>query len=530
MVQEGEVAMSERGRQRVCVVVMEAGGEWPSFVEREGSANWAVIPQQPSETPAELALRSSRRLSALAEHGAPIDMVIIAAGAQCNDQVFAARCAVARSLIQAMGDRDGQLVFSAPSKLPEPSRHELIALAGTLANQVRGTPLGVSVRFPEAKQAAPRQAISTSANAERRREARRGVTCGLQRPGAGVTTRGALTMLRSPSGPGRRVGQKTNPRKTAEHRAGGPRGGMVLRRDGRMAQGSAARLAADTALPGRARAVLRRRRWTRAARVGCRGRAGLRVVAGGCALAQARALEQAGLLRVARSAGDLQDGRVDLPRTARAGVRARRAGRRRGACCSGGGCSGGGGRGQRPGAPAATVAQARAGRGRRDAPGRGADLRRSPRLRGAVPAAAHGARGLRRHPHRGDRGAGVWSPGGEPPRGRGAAGAQRRRSGVGGGVVRGASGAGRRPAPARRGMARTDLRGAHDAAARHRPGDGRASGRLAETRTPRRPSCDSASASRRRRAIPCGTSRWPSRPRYSRRWRRCAARTATTTS
>lgn len=141
--------MGDGGEQRVCVVVMEAGGEWPSFVEREGPANWAVIPQQPGETPGELALRASRRVAALAEHGAPIGTVIIAAGAECDDHVFAARCAVARSLIQAMGGRGGQLLFSAPARLPDAARHELIALAGTLASQVRGTSLDVGVRFPQ---------------------------------------------------------------------------------------------------------------------------------------------------------------------------------------------------------------------------------------------------------------------------------------------------------------------------------------------------------------------------------------------
>lgn len=143
--------MGDRTEQRVCVVVMEAAGEWPAFVEREGSANWAVIAQQPGETPGELALRSSRRVSTLTEHGARIDTVIVAAGPHCDDDVFAARCAVARSLIQAMGTSRGRLLFSAPAKLPEAARHELVALAGTLANQVRGTSLTVGVKFAEDK-------------------------------------------------------------------------------------------------------------------------------------------------------------------------------------------------------------------------------------------------------------------------------------------------------------------------------------------------------------------------------------------
>lgn len=141
--------MSE-GSDRVCVVVMEAGGEWPDFVETDDGrpVNWAVVPQQPDETPAELALRAGRRVEAVVASGAELDTVVIAAGPRHDDEVFAARCVVARALIQAMGKRDGgRLVFAAPAALPATARHELIALAGTLAAQSRDTALDVGVRF-----------------------------------------------------------------------------------------------------------------------------------------------------------------------------------------------------------------------------------------------------------------------------------------------------------------------------------------------------------------------------------------------
>jgi hypothetical protein len=136
--------------QRVCVVVMEAGGEWPDFVERDDQrpVNWAVVPQQPDETPAELALRAARRVEAVVASGADLDTVVIAAGSRHNDEVFAARCAVARALIQVLRVREGsRLVFSAPATLPMSARHDLIALAGTLAAQSRDTALDVGVRF-----------------------------------------------------------------------------------------------------------------------------------------------------------------------------------------------------------------------------------------------------------------------------------------------------------------------------------------------------------------------------------------------
>ncbi len=138
--------------ERVCVVVMEAGGEWPDFVEADDQrpVNWAVVPQQPDETPAELALRAAHRVEALVASGAALDTVVIAAGSRHNDEVFAARCAVARALIQAMSaSRGSRLLFSAPATLPPSARHELIALAGTLAAQSRDTALDVGVRFDQ---------------------------------------------------------------------------------------------------------------------------------------------------------------------------------------------------------------------------------------------------------------------------------------------------------------------------------------------------------------------------------------------
>lgn len=137
--------------ERVCVVVLEAGGEWPGFVESDnGPVNWAVVPQQPDETPAELALRATHRVEALVSGDAQLDTVVIAAGSRHDDEVFAARCSVARALIQVMSARGGsRLVFSAPANLPASARHELIALAGTLAAQSHGTALDVGVRFDE---------------------------------------------------------------------------------------------------------------------------------------------------------------------------------------------------------------------------------------------------------------------------------------------------------------------------------------------------------------------------------------------
>lgn len=138
----------ETERERACVVVMEAGSEWPPSLDRR-TADCAVIPQQPGESPGELALRASRRVLGLREQGVTLDAVVIAAGPRSDDEAVAGRRAVARSLVLAMETaRAGELVFSAPSRISEQARHALVGLAGTLAGQARGRRLTVGVRFP----------------------------------------------------------------------------------------------------------------------------------------------------------------------------------------------------------------------------------------------------------------------------------------------------------------------------------------------------------------------------------------------
>lgn len=141
--------------RKMGAVIMEAGAEWPDFVHDErGPRDWAVIPQQPKETPAELALRAAERVTTLERSGARVDSIVIAVGAAHDDEVFAARCVVARILI-ALGRDDARLVFSASARLAGTARHELLALAGTLAGQAQDSALSVSVRFAEPEERAP---------------------------------------------------------------------------------------------------------------------------------------------------------------------------------------------------------------------------------------------------------------------------------------------------------------------------------------------------------------------------------------
>lgn len=142
------------GPEQVFLVIMEHGSEFPSWVEecRDRTPDSIVIAQQADETPAELGLRVIRRLQVLEAGGQRVVTSVLAAGDASDDDVFEARCRVARALLthmSALGDSGG-LVFAGHEGADPDSRHELMSLAGTLMDQLVGTGLSIGLRFGRA--------------------------------------------------------------------------------------------------------------------------------------------------------------------------------------------------------------------------------------------------------------------------------------------------------------------------------------------------------------------------------------------
>jgi hypothetical protein len=132
-----------------CIVVVETGAdEIPSIDDPSCSGTERVIiAQQPDETPAELAMRVSRRAQDLART-TPIESAVIVASDTIHDDVFASRCLMARALVRAMsGASSARLLFTPRHTLADEGRHELLSIAGTLAMQLGHVPVEVSVRF-----------------------------------------------------------------------------------------------------------------------------------------------------------------------------------------------------------------------------------------------------------------------------------------------------------------------------------------------------------------------------------------------
>jgi len=76
--------------------------------------------------------------------------VVLAGSGEPADEIFQARCLIASAVLKHMADANhGKLAFAAAEHLKPEARHELMALVGTLTNQLVGTEISISVRFED---------------------------------------------------------------------------------------------------------------------------------------------------------------------------------------------------------------------------------------------------------------------------------------------------------------------------------------------------------------------------------------------
>jgi hypothetical protein len=141
---------------RVLFVIVETGARWPIWLSemQRTVPDVVVVAADRDGTPAELALRVLHRLQSLeADHSRVEYAAVLAGTSAATDEVFEARCRVARAVLRHMArSGTGKLAFAAPSNLPDNSRHELMALVGTLTDQLVGTEMSISIRFGDSRQ------------------------------------------------------------------------------------------------------------------------------------------------------------------------------------------------------------------------------------------------------------------------------------------------------------------------------------------------------------------------------------------
>lgn len=126
------------------MIVMEPGSEWPGQI---GDFTNLVAFTHGCD---ELLHRTQEKLGLLQRHKQSVRVAVLACSAATDDVHTGLRAQLARSLLGAVaGTTCGRLIFSAGAMAPRELVQALLALAETLAREVRGTSATVSLRVGE---------------------------------------------------------------------------------------------------------------------------------------------------------------------------------------------------------------------------------------------------------------------------------------------------------------------------------------------------------------------------------------------
>jgi hypothetical protein len=124
------------------LVVMEPGSEWPGHIGQR--SNLLAFSQKGEK----LLQRTRDELEMLRRDQQTVRVAVLACNRETDGEADSYRAQVARTLLSAVkGTTLGRLVLSASGSSPARVRQELLALAGTLSEQLRGTTATVSLRF-----------------------------------------------------------------------------------------------------------------------------------------------------------------------------------------------------------------------------------------------------------------------------------------------------------------------------------------------------------------------------------------------
>ena len=129
------------------IVVMETGAVFPSFVGeyQQFAPNSLVEVQMAGESPAQFAQRVIKKVD---QASGDLRVAIYAANGEGSEDSAAARYSVARAILRVMAQSGvGEIVLTSDGD--DDVRQSLFALAGTLCEGLRGSELGVRVRFSE---------------------------------------------------------------------------------------------------------------------------------------------------------------------------------------------------------------------------------------------------------------------------------------------------------------------------------------------------------------------------------------------
>jgi hypothetical protein len=138
-------AAEEIDMAMVSLVVMEPGSEWPCHIGHH--SNLVAFSQRGEK----LLKRTKEELFTLHRGQQNVRLAVLACNGETGGEADGYRAQIARTLLAAVTRTTfGRLVLSASGGASLEVRQELLALAGALSEQLRGTTATVSLRFTEA--------------------------------------------------------------------------------------------------------------------------------------------------------------------------------------------------------------------------------------------------------------------------------------------------------------------------------------------------------------------------------------------
>jgi len=132
------------------VVVLELGASWPTWLAeyQKHAPDSVVLAQSSGESGAEFAHRIARKMDEIALREAAIHAGFLVSNGKLDEEAVLARERICSLLLRVMVQKErGELVLAADVKTGDDFRHELFSLAGTLCDELRGSPVNVRVRF-----------------------------------------------------------------------------------------------------------------------------------------------------------------------------------------------------------------------------------------------------------------------------------------------------------------------------------------------------------------------------------------------
>ncbi len=141
------------------LVIVEKGAILPTWVGRcqDRVSDVVVLAAAYDESPKELACRVVQRIETMSSTDVTVSLAVLVAAEEPLPAAYAdSRVAMAHAVLEQFLRRGrGQLLFVTDDQISPEGRFQLLSLAGILAQDIRGTRIGVGIRFGAAEEDSP---------------------------------------------------------------------------------------------------------------------------------------------------------------------------------------------------------------------------------------------------------------------------------------------------------------------------------------------------------------------------------------